>query len=136
MRRLLQTAALLAALAAAAASSPIAGTNDFTFTRVTYTNISGTVMGDTGDYRTMRYEDLAWLREAVEERLAFTHDRFDFTTNAANSYTRWEFGRWDADATNGTEASIQAFVDGTTRSSFKTRSICGMSISCGQPSQQ
>jgi len=29
-----------------------------------------------------------------------------------------------------------AFVDGTTRSSFKTRSICGMSISCGQPSQQ
>ena len=115
MRRLLQTAALLAALAAAAASSPIAGTNDFTFTRVTYTNISGTVMGDAGDYRTMRYEDLAWLNEAIEERLAFTGDRFDFTTNAPNRCTRWEFGRWDADATNGTEASIQAFVDGRTQ---------------------
>lgn len=131
MRRLLQTAALLAALAAAAASSPIAGTNDFTFTRVTYTNISGTVMGDTGDYRTMRYEDLAWLREAIEERLAFTHDRFDFTTNAANSYTRWEFGRWDSDATNGTEASIQAFVDGTTQTVARAWAVTNLFLPKG-----
>lgn len=131
MRRLLQTSALLAALAAAAASSPIAGTNDFTFTRVTYTNISGTVMGDAGDYRTMRYEDLAWLQEAVEERLAFTHDRFDFTTNAANSYTRWEFGRWDADATNGTEASIQAFVDGMTQTVARAWAVTNLFLPRG-----
>ena len=131
MRRLLQTAALLAALAAAAASSPIAGTNDFTFTRVTYTNISGTVMGDAGDYRAMRYEDLAWLREAVEERLAFTGDRFDFTTDAPNSYTRWEFGRWDAGATNGTEASIQAFVDGMTQTVARAWAVTNLFLPIG-----
>lgn len=112
MRGLVQIAALLAAFAAAAAPSPIAGTNDFTFTRVTHTDISGTVMGDAGDYRTMRHEDLAWLREAVEERLAFTEDRFDFTTNVPNPYTRWEFGRWGATDTNGTAKSIQAVVGG------------------------
>lgn len=131
MRRLLQTAALLAALAAAAASSPIAGTNDFTFTRVTYTNISGTVMGDAGDYRSMRYEDLAWLQEAVEERLAFTGDLFDFTTNAPNRCTRWEFGRWDADATNGTEASIQAFVDGMTQTVARAWAVTNLFLPRG-----
>ena len=131
MRRLLQTAALLAALAAAAASSPIAGTNDFTFTRVTYTNISGTVMGDAGDYRAMRYEDLAWLQEAVEERLAFTGDLFDFTTNAPNRCTRWEFGRWDADATNGTEASIQAFVDGMTQTVARAWAVTNLFLPRG-----
>lgn len=131
MRRLLQTAALLAALAAAAASSPIAGTNDFTFTRVTYTNISGTVMGDAGDYRTMRYEDLAWLNEAIEERLAFTHDRFDFTTNAPNLCTRWEFGRWGAGETNGTEASIQAFVDGTTQTVARAWAVTNLFLPIG-----
>ena len=131
MRRLLQTAALLAALAAAAASSPIAGTNDFTFTRVTYTNISGTVMGDAGDYRTMRYEDLAWLNEAIAERLAFTGDYFDFTTNAPNLCTRWEFGRWDADATNGTEASIQAFVDGRTQTVARAWAVTNLFLPIG-----
>lgn len=131
MRGLLQTAALLAALAAAAASSPIAGTNDFTFTRVTYTNISGTVMGDTGDYRAMRYEDLAWLREAIEERLAFTGDLFDFTTNAPNRCTRWEFGRWGADATNGTEASIQAFVDGMTQTVARAWAVTNLFLPKG-----
>ena len=131
MRRLLQTAARLAALAAAAASSPIAGTNDFTFTRVTYTNISGTVMGDAGDYRTMRYEDLAWLNEAIEERLAFTHDRFDFTTNAPNLCTRWEFGRWDAGETNGTKASIQAFVDGMTQTVARAWAVTNLFLPIG-----
>ena len=131
MRRLLQTAALLAALAAAAASSPIAGTNDFTFTRVTYTNISGTVMGDAGDYRTMRYEDLAWLNEAIEERLAFTNDRFDFTTNAPNLCTRWEFGRWDAGETNGTKASIQAFVDGMTQTVARAWAVTNLFLPIG-----
>lgn len=131
MRRLLQTAALLAALASAAASSPIAGTNDFTFTRVTYTNISGTVMGDAGDYRTMRYEDLTWLNEAIEERLAFTHDRFDFTTNAPNICTRWEFGRWDAGETNGTKASIQAFVDGTTQTVARAWAVTNLFLPIG-----
>lgn len=131
MRRLLQTAALLAALAAAAASSPIAGTNDFTFTRVTYTNISGTVMGDAGDYRTMRYEDLAWLNEAIEERLAFTRDRFDFTTNAPNLCTRWEFGRWDAGETNGTKTSIQAFVDGTTQTVARAWAVTNLFLPIG-----
>ena len=131
MRRLLQTAALLAALAAAAASSPIAGTNDFTFTRVTYTNISGTVMGDAGDYRTMRYEDLAWLNEAIAERIAFTGDYFDFTTNAPNRCTRWEFGRWDADATNGTEASIQAFVDGRTQTVARAWAVTNLFLPKG-----
>ena len=131
MRRLLQTAALLAALAAAAASSPIAGTNDFTFTRVTYTNISGTVMGDAGDYRTMRYEDLAWLNEAIAERLAFTGDYFDFTTNAPNLCTRWEFGRWGAGETNGTKASIQAFVDGTTQTVARAWAVTNLFLPIG-----
>ena len=131
MRRLLQTAALLAALAATAASSPIAGTNDFTFTSVTYTNISGTVMGDAGDYRTMRYEDLAWLNEAIAERIAFTGDYFDFTTNAPNRCTRWEFGRWDADATNGTEASIQAFVDGRTQTVARAWAVTNLFLPKG-----
>ena len=114
MRPSASIACIPLAAAALAATSPLRSTNDFTFTRVTCTNLIGKVMGDSVGYRTMRHEDLAWLREAVEERIAFTEDRFDFTTNVPNQYTRWEFGRWGATDTNGTAKSIQAVVDGRT----------------------
>lgn len=101
----------LAALAAAGAASPLASTNDYVFTRVTRPElIRGVVMGDGGDYRAMRYEDLAFLIEAWREREALAAGGlgYDFTTNDPASSTRWEFGRWAADDTNGTWRSVQA----------------------------
>lgn len=100
----------LAALAAAGAASPLASTNDYVFTRVTRPAlVRGVVMGDGGDYRAMRYEDLAFLREALMEREALAGAwEYDFTASNAATSTRWEFGRWAADDTNGTWRSVQA----------------------------
>lgn len=54
-----------------AAVSPLATANDYVFARPAVTNaIHGLVMGDTGDYGTMRYEDVAFLKEAFSERAA------------------------------------------------------------------
>lgn len=74
----------LGALAAAGAASPLKTAGDYVFTRPTAGRIAGLVMGDGGDYRTMRHEDLAFIAEATAERLAFTGDFFDFTNAATN----------------------------------------------------
>lgn len=53
-----------------AIASPLATADDFVFARPAHSNaIHGVVMGDSGDYGAMRYEDFAWLNEALQERL-------------------------------------------------------------------
>lgn len=60
---------LAAALPAAAATSPLASASDYAFTHPAVTNaIRGIVLGDTGGYATLRYEDVAFLLEAETER--------------------------------------------------------------------
>lgn len=122
---------LLAALClpALSATSPIASTNDYVFTRVTAmgTNVAGVVMGDGGDYGAMRFEDLAFLHEAAAERLAFTGDVFDFETNVPCVVEAWEFGRWSADDTNGTIRSVQAVTSpGATNTIARLRPVTNM----------
>lgn len=51
-----------------AATTPLASASDYYFTVPGTSNIVGKVMGDGGDYKLVRQEDIAWLREAVAER--------------------------------------------------------------------
>lgn len=77
MRKILWRAAILAAAIAAgagvarscaAATSPLTSTNDFYYTQPKTTNIFGRVMGENGDYRLVRAEDIAFINEAWAER--------------------------------------------------------------------
>lgn len=52
------------------ARSPLASTNDYYYTTPKTTNIFGRVMGENGDYKLVRAEDLAFINEAWAERAA------------------------------------------------------------------
>ena len=61
----------LLAIALFAATSPLSSADDYVFAMPTLTNnVKGLVMGDSGDYGNVRYEDVAFLREAFAERVA------------------------------------------------------------------
>lgn len=53
-----------------AATVPQRTLEDYYFSRPIHTNLTGTVMGKPPAYNVMRYEDIAWLREAACERAA------------------------------------------------------------------
>lgn len=51
-----------------AVASPLQTADDYVFTKPAFSNaIKGVVMGETGDYGTIRYEDIAFLNEAFTE---------------------------------------------------------------------
>lgn len=88
-----KTLTILAAIIAAfcgAAVSPLTG-SDFRLTSVNTNLISGRLMGDTGDYALMRYEDIAFLNEAFRERymllsgLFARGNSFDSFTNSRDT---------------------------------------------------
>lgn len=53
-----------------AATVPQKTVGDYYFSRPIHTNLTGTVMGKPPAYTVLRYEDIAWLREAACERAA------------------------------------------------------------------
>lgn len=53
---------------ASGATSPLATTNDYYYIQPKTTNICGRVMGENGDYRLVRAEDIAFINEAWAER--------------------------------------------------------------------
>ena len=65
-----------------AATTSLATTNDYYYTLPKTTNIVGRVMGESGDYGLVRYEDAAWIAEAWAERIALGGE-YEVQTNAA-----------------------------------------------------
>lgn len=61
-------AALVAAGEAQGAVSPLATPADYYYTVPKTTNVFGRVMGENGDYRLVRNEDISFINEAWEER--------------------------------------------------------------------
>ena len=74
-------ATIMVSFAATAATCTPAATNDYYYTTPKTTSIFGRVMAETGDYRLVRQEDIAWINEAWAERMALADDGA-FTTNA------------------------------------------------------
>ena len=76
MRRMIPRAAAIACCAwiaaAQAANTALATKDDYYWTVPKTTNICGRVMGENGDYRLVRNEDIAWLNEAWMERKGLT----------------------------------------------------------------
>lgn len=68
MKKLMSLICLLSAFAVEAAVSPLTSTNDYYYTKPHTTNIFGRVMGENGDYRLVRAEDIAFINEAWAER--------------------------------------------------------------------
>lgn len=64
------------------ASTITAGQYYFTTPRTNL--IQGRVMGPNADYRLIRYEDIAWLKEAYAERKALSSDSYDKNTNVTS----------------------------------------------------
>lgn len=87
MNRIFTIIALLATAFAHCAESPLKTADDYLFLRPVITNnIKGVVMGETGDYGTMRSEDFAFLGEAFTERVALKNgcDRDSVLSYATN----------------------------------------------------
>ena len=86
IKKILRAAIRLAAMAAgsgqfigpgapcAAATTTLASTNDYYYTVPRSDKLAGRVMGENGDYKLVRHEDVAWINEAWAERIALGED--------------------------------------------------------------
>lgn len=91
--------------AALAADVPQKSQTDYYFSvptatnSVTRTNLVGKVVGQPPAYRTLRREDVAWLREAACERAALANGSW-WTTNSPGMTLRPVFGHFPLSQTN------------------------------------
>lgn len=81
-----------------AADVPQRTVDDYYFSRPIHTNLTGTIMGYPPAYDVMRYEDIAWLREAACERAALI-GRSRATLPAATEHVL-EYGTFPLSETN------------------------------------
>lgn len=101
MRPTLSIFAAIACASAFSASTSLSSANDYLFTIPFTTNITGNVMGDSGDGSAMSAEDLCWLHEALAERFALSHPgSYDHSVTNDLVCEREETGTWGLSETN------------------------------------
>ena len=74
-----------------AATSPLASTNDYYYTTPKTTNICGRVMGENGDYKLVRAEDLAFINEALAERYVLSGYTSDTNATAEGTLVEGKY---------------------------------------------
>lgn len=108
MKRRISILAMMAlAIAASAegATSPLGSAADYIFSTPGTNVVYGVVMGPGGDYGTMRAEDVAYLREAFNERAAVLAGADSIIWDDPAVSHEWTFGSW-AQPDGGEEALI------------------------------
>ena len=85
------------ALALPAATVPQDSAGKYFFSTPYSTNLVGTVIGDPPAYRTLRREDIAWIREAACERAALAQGTW---WGFEQARLEPEFGRWPLSESN------------------------------------
>lgn len=108
MKRFLSIlAACLGCAGVSGATSPLATASDYVYAKPAISNaIKGVIMSQSGDYSTMRYEDIAFLREALAERnFLFGGSTNVYLTYLSHPYYAGEY------AFNGTESPLSSVRD-------------------------
>lgn len=76
------------------ARAPLSSANDYYYTTPATTNIFGRVMGEHGDYRLVRAEDVAFINEAWAERIVLAEDRADTNAVPRGPLVKGNSGYW------------------------------------------